>query len=817
MALTKVTGQVIKNTTDVTVGVLTVTNTLAVGGTVSIGGTLTYEDVTNVDAVGLITARNGIVVGSGITLSKDGDVFATGVTTTGSLVSSGAISGTTGTFSGAVSGTTGTFTGDVDIADKIVHTGDTNTALRFPAADQIQLETAGSVRTHIHSDGRFRVGCTAQPSGTVSGFQLDMGSYPGTLRLMSGAGASATGESAGISVGGSNHNADITNGNNYGANLNLYNYNSTDGNSTAVSFFNSNGLSASRIVGNNASHSSRTGNLVFMTASGSSPTEKLRIDSSGRLLLGTTTEGEANADDLTIAGSGHVGITIRAGTTSQSAIYMSDATSGGGEYAGNIIYDHNDNHMRFATAETERFRITSDGHFGIGDTTPAEILTIRDATPRIRLEDSDTTNAACQFVGDNASVLIQADTAGVVADSTISFAIDGGERLRINSSGNVKIGATANRDLGGLSAQRLHIEGTDGAGSGLSLVNNQNSTGFPSIRFAKSRGTSVGSNTVVQNNDPLGGIIFCGADGNDMVSVAAEILCEVGGTPGSNDMPGELIFKTTADDASSASQRMKIFANGAISVGTDDNSRSFTLFNPVSNDTILRIQNDVNNEDTGLEIVYQGSSAARTFRMGGRIQTSNDDVQFAATEGFRFYPSSGSGTHQVLSLQVASAAIGSFSTSGSSLGFNFDLANGHGQQISTNNTGFRYHMRFYNPNGQVGYISTQNSTTNYNTSGSDRTLKENFEDWNEDVLSLFKNINPQKFNFIADDEGAEKTKGFVAQDMVSSFPEAYTKGFEEDAKYMFNPSGMVVYLMKALKESVTEIESLKARLNAAGL
>ena len=86
MALTKVTGQVIKNTTDVTVGVLTVTNTLAVGGTVSVGGTLTYEDVTNVDAVGLITARNGIVVGSGITLSKDGNIFATGVTTSTTFV-----------------------------------------------------------------------------------------------------------------------------------------------------------------------------------------------------------------------------------------------------------------------------------------------------------------------------------------------------------------------------------------------------------------------------------------------------------------------------------------------------------------------------------------------------------------------------------------------------------------------------------------------------------------------------------------------------------------------------------------------------------
>ena len=92
MALTKVTGQVINTSTDVTVGVLTVTNNL------SVGGTLTYEDVTNVDSVGLITARSGvsvtggeIKVGSGITLSPDGDVFAVGVSTFNSnvLVGSG--------------------------------------------------------------------------------------------------------------------------------------------------------------------------------------------------------------------------------------------------------------------------------------------------------------------------------------------------------------------------------------------------------------------------------------------------------------------------------------------------------------------------------------------------------------------------------------------------------------------------------------------------------------------------------------------------------------------------------------------------------
>ena len=98
MALTKVTGQVINNSTGLVVGVTTVGGGLsatdgffsgivtAVGdasfsGNVSVGGTLTYEDVTNIDAVGLVTARNGVVVGSGITLSKDGDVFFTGIAT----------------------------------------------------------------------------------------------------------------------------------------------------------------------------------------------------------------------------------------------------------------------------------------------------------------------------------------------------------------------------------------------------------------------------------------------------------------------------------------------------------------------------------------------------------------------------------------------------------------------------------------------------------------------------------------------------------------------------------------------------------------
>ena len=81
MAFTKITAAGIGSTETVTLDGLSVINDGSFGGNVSIAGTVTYEDVTNIDSVGLITARNGIVVGSGITLSKDGDVFFTGIAT----------------------------------------------------------------------------------------------------------------------------------------------------------------------------------------------------------------------------------------------------------------------------------------------------------------------------------------------------------------------------------------------------------------------------------------------------------------------------------------------------------------------------------------------------------------------------------------------------------------------------------------------------------------------------------------------------------------------------------------------------------------
>ena len=100
-----------------------------------------------------------------VSLSPTG-VDISGITTAATLrATTGIVTSLTAgslTSLGAVSGTTGTFTGDVDIADTIVHTGDTNTKIRFPAADTITAETGGSERTRITSAGLVGI-ATATP------------------------------------------------------------------------------------------------------------------------------------------------------------------------------------------------------------------------------------------------------------------------------------------------------------------------------------------------------------------------------------------------------------------------------------------------------------------------------------------------------------------------------------------------------------------------------------------------------------------------------------------------------------------------------
>ena len=101
--------------------------------------------------------------------------------------------------------------------------------------------------------------------------------------------------------------------------------------------------------------------IIFQTHNGSSVGERVRIDSSGRVLIGTTDPGGGNADDLTVATSGNTGITIRSGTSNTGNVFFSDATSGAAQYAGAIEFHHSDNSLRLNVGNTNYFRIASNG------------------------------------------------------------------------------------------------------------------------------------------------------------------------------------------------------------------------------------------------------------------------------------------------------------------------------------------------------------------------------------------------------------------------------------------------------------------------
>ena len=146
MAFTKITAAGIGSTETVTLDGLSVINNGSFGGNLTVGGVLTYEDVTNVDSVGLITARNGIVVGSGITLSKDGDGFFTGVVTATS-------------FSGSGSGLTGVANTDVIFTDKITLPDSAAGSINVGLGSDLQIYHTGS-NSYIANTGTFRIGCT---------------------------------------------------------------------------------------------------------------------------------------------------------------------------------------------------------------------------------------------------------------------------------------------------------------------------------------------------------------------------------------------------------------------------------------------------------------------------------------------------------------------------------------------------------------------------------------------------------------------------------------------------------------------------------
>mgnify|MGYP003650503924 FL=1 len=161
------------------------------------------------------------------------------------------------------------------------------------------------------------------------------------------------------------------------------------------------------------------------------------------------------------------------------------------------------------------------------------------------------------------------------AADTLAWSTNGVESTRIDSSGRLLVGTSSARGVGQdlvpfpASAGDIALERAGIAG--LNIISNRPDQIGAALRFGKSTGNAVGSNTIVANNNRLGTIQFCGADGTDMVSVGAQIEALVDGTPGANDMPGRLVFSTTADGSASPTERLRITSTGVLQVADAGN------------------------------------------------------------------------------------------------------------------------------------------------------------------------------------------------------------------------------------------------------
>ena len=196
---------------------------------------------------------------------------------------------------------------------------DTNTGIFLPGSDVFAVTTGGTERLRIDSSGRVLIGAT-------SGGNADTDDL-----IISGSGKK------GITLC------------------------STDGNESRFTF--ADGLSGVSAVAGSILYTHSNDSMDFQT----NTTRRLRIDSVGRVMIGTTDAGGSNADDLTVATSGNTGITIRSGTSSTGNIFFSDATSGAAQYAGAIEFYHSDNSLRFNVGNTNYLRIISSGSVRIGD------------------------------------------------------------------------------------------------------------------------------------------------------------------------------------------------------------------------------------------------------------------------------------------------------------------------------------------------------------------------------------------------------------------------------------------------------------------
>jgi len=356
--------------------------------------------------------------------------------------------------------------------------------------------------------------------------------------------------------------------------------------------------------------------------------------------LGVGTEDSPSFSGLTVnddlllvqatdATSGNTIVRVQGGTSGFSQIHFSDADD---TNAGRITFDHSSNEMQFFNT-AQNFTMDTNGNtkFGAisgitvtglssgnnliaGSSSGAEIvaynslnaISLGDFVGAFLFGNDDNNTTEDHFAG------MWAKSAGTTGAMDIHFAAGKAEyeadtpHMTLDYNGRFLIGTTASNTT--ISANpALQVASTEYSGSMIGVYRYSNDGPTPShFTMSKSRGTSVNTQAVVQDDDKLGSVNFAGSDGTNFVH-AATIEGLSDGTPGSNDMPGRLVFSTTADGASSSSERLTINRSGEIIAAGGGTGYGGFIIQPGANGKVTTGM--VSGSDTQSFVTFNLSSA----------------------------------------------------------------------------------------------------------------------------------------------------------------------------------------------------------------
>ena len=348
------------------------------------------------------------------------------------------------------------------------------------------------------------------------------------------------------------------------------------------------------------------------------------------------------------------------------------------------VESNGNTHMLFVDAGNDRI--------GIATSSPSDQLHINEASSNannIKLSGTDVSNGL--IVGYDDDEIAQF---WHTANKDMRFATNNTERARIDSSGRLLVGAATTTHAD----DNAKIQAT--------------STGGTSLVLARDDASVVAGNTI-------GMIQFYGNDGGTNQQ-CAEIRCDADGTQSNNNKPSRLVFGTTADDASSATERLRITSTGNIQVtGTRAGSLQAN-----DNDSLeLFTSATSGNADTGCGLSFYNNDGNGS-EIGGTIQVAKENGSTNNTAGYMRFCTRPNATDVTERMRITSGGTVLIGQSNESFGTRGSIfkTNGQTMHICDDDTPLLVNrqdndgelVRFAQNDVTEGNITVSGSTVSYN-------------------------------------------------------------------------------------------------------